>query len=152
MPDEAFRDIHNDGLIVEHKPDGIVWVTLSDLKRPTIDQFVTFFQLHNAACANANKVALRLIKSAILYPTPYAVNRVTTYSKLAPKNLHSYDAIIVPDTRMMLLVQRLVSLMLLASQAKVQLYTSQENALAWLEERRAANAEPSQPPQPPPPQ
>jgi hypothetical protein len=133
---KILQNVDGDGLTVIHGDDGITRVYLHDMNRPSVDSFMTFMAEHDQFCAKANKHALRVIRSKVLYPTPYFVTRMIKNSDLTPKTLRESDAVIIPDTRMAFIVRNMILRLNNPAQVSIRLCVNDVEAMAWLTARR----------------
>jgi hypothetical protein len=129
-------NIDTEGLLVTHNANNITEVVLRDMRRPTVDLFITAIENHNLACLQNNRHTLRIIKTLVPYPTPYLTTKMFAAAKQTDPNRRESDAVITPDTRMMLVVRGFVARLEKSTNVSIRLCVSEKEAFDWFAQRR----------------
>jgi hypothetical protein len=129
-------NISTDGLLVTHQENGITEIVVRDLRRPTVDRLIEAVLDHDRVCLQNNRHALRLIRLLVPYPTPYLTAKLITGTKQTDRNHRESDALITPNTHIMLLVRNLVTRLEKPVNVSIRLCVNDQEALDWLKQRR----------------
>jgi hypothetical protein len=129
-------NISTDGLLITHHENGITEIVIHDMRRPTVDLFIGAMEDHVRIYQQNNRHILRTIRTFVPFPTPYFSTKLLSAIKKLPANHRESNAVITPDTRIMLLVRSLVARLEKPNNLSVRLCVNEKEALAWLEQRR----------------
>jgi hypothetical protein len=129
-------NIDTEGLLVTHHPNGITEIVLRDLRRPTVDLFITAMNDHDRVCLQNNRHAFRLIRPLMSHTTPYLTARMIAGARQNPPNHRESDAIVAPDTRVILLIRSVLAKLEKTVNRSIRVCITDQEAYAWLEQRR----------------
>ena len=73
--------------------------------------------------------------STLLMPTPYAAKRFQQLASLRPNDSRSSVAILTPSRQLYMFVRTMLSRVPQNNKSHIRLFSSEEEALAWLDER-----------------
>ena len=124
------------GFTYEVRDDGIKIYRLTDLKRDTVEAFFEInlsMGLTTMREGHHNRSILDV--STLLMPTPYAAKRFQKLAALRPKDSRSSVAILTPSRQLYMFVRTMLSRVPQNNKSHIRLFSSQEEALAWLDER-----------------
>jgi hypothetical protein len=128
--------IDTEGLLVTYHQNGITEMVIRDLRRTTVDLFIAAMGDHDRVCLQNNRHALRIIRTFVPYPTPYFTTKIITATKQTAANHRESDAVITPDTRMMLVVRGFVARLEKSTNVSIRLCVSEKEAFDWFAQRR----------------
>jgi len=124
------------GFTYEVRDDGIKIYRLTDLKRDTVEAFFEInlsMGLTTMREGHHNRSILDV--STLLMPTPYAAKRFQKLAALRPKDSRSSVAILTPSRQLYMFVRTMLSRVPQNNKSHIRLFSSEEEALAWLDER-----------------
>jgi hypothetical protein len=134
---ETHKDTSRIGFTVDHREDGIIVYRMVNVRRETIDSWVQAFQQHEEEALAENRHLRRLmdIRGAGL-PTPYAIAKAVEVVSNDPEGLRESYAILVGDSMTSQILSN--SLRHLRKWiSNTSLFTDEQTALHWLDERLA---------------
>ncbi len=123
--------------IVLYREDGIIVYRLTNLRRDTIDRWVKAFQEDKQAALQSKRHLRRLMDvRGVGFPTPYGIAQAMENVKDEPEDLRESYAMLVDNS---MIAQVLSNALRHLSQwlNNMRLFTDEQAALDWLDERLA---------------
>jgi hypothetical protein len=124
------------GLVVEHRPDGILIYRIRNVRRETADAlYVAMTERDQDAYQSGRHVRSILDLRGAGWPTPYGAGKLIQSAEETPVGLRESVAVIVSDSIAMQLISLLLHRLPSRTQKVTRLFSTEEEAIEWLTQR-----------------